>query len=144
MKVLYDTSVLVAAFIKTHPLHEKSFSWFKKAYSSEFQSYVSSHTLLEIYAVLTSLPLEKKLESYIAISIIKKNIYPVFTIINYSERDYKNLLLCLSELKIKGGSSYDGLIVFAAYKEKINNIITLNKKDFEKITDYFNITLITL
>jgi len=90
------------------------------------------------------LPLEKKLESYIAISIIKKNIYPVFTIINYSERDYKNLLLCLSELKIKGGSSYDGLIVFAAYKEKINNIITLNKKDFEKITDYFNITLITL
>lgn len=60
-KVLFDTSVLVAALVKPHPAHTRAFPWLKKAKSGELTMIVSSHTLAEIYAVLTTLPVSPRI-----------------------------------------------------------------------------------
>ena len=31
MKILFDTSVLVAALVESHPMHTRAFPWLKKA-----------------------------------------------------------------------------------------------------------------
>ncbi|MDW8289532.1 MAG: PIN domain-containing protein [Armatimonadota bacterium] len=57
MRVLLDTSVLVSAVVEAHPRHEWSLNWLKRAHHSEIEAVVSAHSLLEMYAVLTRLPL---------------------------------------------------------------------------------------
>ncbi len=56
MKILFDTSVLVAAMIEPHPFHNSAFPWLKRVKSNEIEMLVASHTLAELYAVLTTLP----------------------------------------------------------------------------------------
>ena len=58
MKVLLDTSVLVAAMIEAHPAHERALSWLQRAKGKEITAAVACHTLAELYAVLTRLPLQ--------------------------------------------------------------------------------------
>ncbi|MEM8940232.1 MAG: PIN domain-containing protein [Bacteroidota bacterium] len=53
--VLLDTSSLVAAFLEDHPLHIASQPWFQATLNDELKGYVSTHTLAELYAVLTQM-----------------------------------------------------------------------------------------
>ena len=61
MRTLFDTSVLVAACIEGHPKHERALPWLSKAKAQEFEFVVSSHTLAELYAVLTTLPVKPRI-----------------------------------------------------------------------------------
>lgn len=56
MKVLFDTSVLVAAMLAEHPRHPESLPWLQRVQVKEIAGFVSTHTLAELYAVLTRLP----------------------------------------------------------------------------------------
>ena len=55
MKALFDTSVLVAASVETHPMHARAWPWLKRAHGGEVGFYVAAHSLAECYAVLTVL-----------------------------------------------------------------------------------------
>ncbi|MEH2407726.1 type II toxin-antitoxin system VapC family toxin [Nostoc sp.] len=57
MKVLFDTSVLVAALTVNHPKHSVYFSRLKAAKSIEVQGFISTHSLAETYFVITRLPI---------------------------------------------------------------------------------------
>ena len=57
MKTLFDTSVLVAAVVEPHPMHVRALPWLQRAKAGEIDFFVASHTLAELYAVLTTLPL---------------------------------------------------------------------------------------
>ena len=63
MKVLFDTSVIVAALIESHPMHERAFPWLKQAKAREFDLVVASHTLAELYAVLSTFPIKPRITS---------------------------------------------------------------------------------
>ena len=56
MKVLFDTSVLVAAFEVSHSRHSVCLPWLQRAQEKEIDGYLSTHTLAELYSVLTRLP----------------------------------------------------------------------------------------
>ena len=56
MKVMFDTSVLVAGMVEPHPMHERALPWLKRARSRDLEFFVAGHTLAELYAVLTTLP----------------------------------------------------------------------------------------
>lgn len=56
MKVLFDTSVLVAAMVESHPGHRRALPWLQGAKSGRVTFLVTAHTLAELYAVLTRLP----------------------------------------------------------------------------------------
>lgn len=42
MKILFDTSVIIAAIVEPHPLHPIAFPWLKRAKSREFDLFVAS------------------------------------------------------------------------------------------------------
>jgi len=58
MKVLLDTSVLVAAMVESHPAHERSLSWLQRIKKGSDTGLVSAHTIAELYAILTTLPMK--------------------------------------------------------------------------------------
>jgi predicted nucleic acid-binding protein len=134
LKVFFDTSVLIAAFISAHPKHENSLPWLQKVKKKEIEGMISAYSLLESYSILTTLPLSPKIYPFLAIELIKKNVIESFEIIEYSSDDYIRLLDELAVENIIGGASYDGLILYAARKIKIDKILTLNVNDFIKLT----------
>jgi predicted nucleic acid-binding protein len=48
MKVLFDTSVLVAALIDSHSNHTRAFPWLLKVKRGEIEGYIGTHTLSSI------------------------------------------------------------------------------------------------
>ena len=134
MKVLFDTSVVVAAFINFHPAHNRSLSWLQKAVKKQIEGLVSVHSLIEIYSVITRLPLSPKIGTDLALKLIRENILNNFKLITYNSEDYIDLLDSMEKNNISGVASYDGLILRAAEKSKADKIITLNVNDFIRVS----------
>jgi len=108
--------------------------WLQKVKKKEIEGMISAHSLLESYSILTTLPLSPKIYPSLAIELIKKNVIESFEIIEYSSDDYIRLLDELAVENIIGVASYDGLILYAARKIKIDKILTLNVNDFIRLT----------
>ncbi len=133
MKVLYDTSVLVAGMVEAHPLHSKALAWLHKAKAGEHEMLVSAHTLLELYAVLTRLPVWPRISPEIAWRLVKENVRSIANVFVPSLSDYEAVLSRLAELKLTGGAAYDALIGYAALKEDVDILLTFNTADFCRI-----------
>ncbi len=133
MRTLFDTSVLVAAFIEGHPKHERALPWVSKAKAQEFECMVSSHTLAELYAVLTTLPVTPRLSPSVSWRLIHENIESVAKTVSLSPSDYKALIKRASELGLTGGIIYDALIAKVAEKSKVERIVTFNLKHFRRV-----------
>ena len=134
MKVLFDASVVVAGFINSHPDHRRSLPWLQKAVKKQIEGLISVHSLIEIYSVITRLPLSPKISTDLALRLIKENILNSFKLITYGPGDYIDLLTSLKKNNISGGACYDGLIMRAAEKSKADKIITLNVNDFIRVS----------
>ena len=87
LKILFDSSVLIAAFVESHPKHKSALSFLMKAKNKEFQLFVSSHTILEIYSVLTSAPFKPKITPIIAKQLIENNIKNIAKTIYLTDED---------------------------------------------------------
>ena len=72
--IYFDTSVLIASFVEDHPNFEKSFYWLEKVITGKEQGLISSHTLADLYSVLTALPVKPKIDPIIVNKYIKENI----------------------------------------------------------------------
>jgi len=143
LKIFFDTSVLIAAFVEAHPGHKISLPWLQKVKKKEIKGIISAHSLLECYSILTTLPLSPRIYPSLAVNLVKKNIIANFKIIRCDDSDYIELLDGLASKNIAGGASYDGLILYAARKVKVDKILTLNVNDFIRIVPQY-IRLITL
>ncbi len=56
MKILLDTSILVAAMVEAHPFHEQGLIWFTRVTNGTDEGVVAAHSLAELYSILTTLP----------------------------------------------------------------------------------------
>ncbi len=87
MKVLFDTSALIAAFIESHPKHMDALSWLEQALTSKLEYYVSSHSIFEVYSVLTRAPFKPKINPTTARKLIEDNIIKDAALITLSKSD---------------------------------------------------------
>lgn len=133
MKVLFDTSVLVAATIEAHPAHDRALPWLKKAKARSLDYLVASHSLAELYAVLSSLPTTPRVSPGLARRLIHENVEKLARVIPLSARDYSIVLRTMAELGLSGGAVYDVLISRAAQKAKADRLLTLNPRDFLRV-----------
>ena len=133
MKILFDTSVLVAGLVQPHPAHDRALPWLKKAKLKDIDMVVSSHTLAELYSVLTTLPVSPKITPGISWRLIHENIESAASIISLSSSDYIATIKHLSEMGLSGGLIYDALIFKTAIKAGANRILTFNVPDFKRI-----------
>ena len=133
MKVLLDTSVLVAAMVSAHPAHSRGLPWLSKAHAGDFELLVSTHTLAELYAVLTRLPLRPRIQPGMAVRLIDENVRARATVVSLSARDYSRVLSEAAQLGLAGGVVYDALIAHAARKADADQLVTLDPDDFRRV-----------
>jgi len=133
MRILLDTSVLVAAMVEAHPAHLQALPWLQKAKDSTYTGLVAAHSLAELYAILTTLPVHPRIHPAVAQQLIKSNVLDKFEIVPLSGEDYTAVIDRLADLGIIGGATYDGLILHAASKADVDQVVTLNEKDFRRV-----------
>ncbi len=133
MKVLFDTSVLIAALIDSHANHVRAFPWLLKAKRGEIEGCIGTHTLAELYAILTSLPVQKKVSSTDVWRLIQDSVLSSFEIVQLTKDDYQFVLESLAQNGIRGGTTYDALIAHAAYKTNVDKLLTLNQSHFKRV-----------
>jgi predicted nucleic acid-binding protein len=137
MKVILDASVLVAAIAEAHPMHERAFPWLQRAKHKEFSGYVAAHSLAELYAVLTRLPLRPPISPALAWQLIRENVLASLDIVSLQQDDYRAVIESLASLGISGGTVYDALIVQAAVRIDADHVVTLNGDHFRRVKPDF-------
>ena len=133
MKTIFDTSVIIAALVESHPMHGRAFPWLKQAKEKQFELIVASHTLAELYAVLSTLPLKPRISSSVAWRLIKDNIESTSKVISLTPAEYSSTIKSMSEMGLIGGTIYDALIAKVAQKAKVERLLTLNINHFRRV-----------
>ena len=115
-----------------------------KAKDKEFELFVSAHSILEIYSVLTSAPFKPKITPVVAKQIIENNIKRIAKIVYLTDADYFKIIENMSNSNCSGGIVYDAIIVECALNAKVDEILTLNLKDFIRLTKEKSVKVRTL
>ncbi len=133
MRVLLDTSVLVAAIHEGHSEHDRALPWLQQVQEGPDTGVVASHTLAELYAVLTTLPLPPRVSPATARELIRENVLAHFEVVALDKEDYVAVLSHLSEAGLSGGTIYDALLLHAAKKAGADRVLTLNESHFKRV-----------
>ena len=134
LRTLMDTSVIVPALVETHPSHDTASAWISRVESGEIDGIISSHTLAEAYKVLTGMNRRPRYTSSQVMQIIADKVLPIFEIVTLDEDEHIAALRQLARLDIRGGTIYDGLIAYAAFKANAEQIITFNERHFIRVS----------
>ncbi|MEW6348081.1 MAG: PIN domain-containing protein [Thermodesulfobacteriota bacterium] len=137
MKVLLDTSLLVAAMVEAHPAHQRALPWLQGVKDGTHKGFVAAHSIAELYAVLTTLPVQPRIPPVVASRLIQRNVITVCDVVALSQEDYAAMPAHVSASRIVGGTIYDALILYAAIKTHVDRVVTLNEKDFRRVFPHF-------
>jgi predicted nucleic acid-binding protein len=133
MSVFLDTSVLVSAVIKQHVAHERAFAVLERIQNKKDEGVISTHSLAEMYAVLTKLPPPYRHTPEQALLSIEDNVLKYFKTVGLAGSEYAALLREAAAIRLQGGTIYDALLLKTATKADPETIYTLNLKHFQAI-----------
>jgi predicted nucleic acid-binding protein len=134
VKVLYDTSVLLAALLVDHTNHGLAFPQLELARQGTVQGYLSTHSLAELYSVMTRLPPPLRVlpdEAEAAIVDLLDYLEPVPLL----AAEYQQAIRQMVELRLVGGGIFDAIIAQAALKAGVGQLLTFNPGDFTRLGD---------
>ena len=117
-----------------HSNHDEAFLLLELAQKGEAEGYISTHSLAELYAVMTRLPESLKIlpgEARGLIEDLLNYLQPVPLKVD----DYQQAISRLATLRMAGGVMFDAIIAQAALKAGVDHLITLNTKDFVRLGD---------
>lgn len=137
MKALFDTSVLVAALVRSHPEGRRCRRWLARVQEGEVQLIVAAHSLAELQVILTTLPIKPRISPRNALRLSEENgVRPrpdgLAEVVALSVDDYVAAIEEATELSLAGGILYDKLIAKAAEKAEVDALVTLNAKHFRR------------
>jgi len=130
MKEFFDTSVLVAAFWRGHGGHEVSLDLVAGA--NKKKSACALHTLAEVYATMTALPVKDVIPPDQALLFVQE-VRDRCTVISLDEDEYFTTIEEAAERGFTSGRIYDALLLRCAAKVKAEVIYTWNLKHFKAI-----------
>ncbi|MEW6718153.1 MAG: VapC toxin family PIN domain ribonuclease [Chloroflexota bacterium] len=119
--------------VEAHLTHEQALPWLIQVTSGPDTGLIAAHSLAELYAVLTTLPVQPTISPADAKQLIMRNIVDRLEVVVLSERNYLEAIGHLSDLGIVGGATYDALILHSAAKADVNRAVTLNERDFRRV-----------
>lgn len=134
MKVLYDTSVLLAALLVEHANHGLAFPQLELARQGTVQGYLSTHSLAELYSVMTRLPPSLRVLPDEAEAVIV-DLLDYLEPIPLLAAEYQQAIRQMVELRLVGGGIFDAIIAQAALKAGVEQLLTFNPKDFTRLGD---------
>ena len=133
MRVLFDTSVLVAALVEAHDRHARAFPWLQRARAAEVQGLIAMHSMAETCAVLASLPLSPCIAPVAAWTLLEHSVLAFMQSVDLTADDVRQVLARLSRQGLAGGVVYDALIAAAVLAAGAECILTLNPGDFRRV-----------
>ena len=142
--MLFDSSVLVAACVASHPKHSEASLWLQRAINDETEYTVAAHSVAEVYSILTRAPFKPLITPLTATKLIEQNIKRKAEIVSLTGEEYFQVVERMNELGLRGGIIYDALIVRYAQKSVSAEIVTANTKDFSRLLPDNSIRIITL
>ncbi len=144
MRLLFDTSTLIAALLRPHDVHHLAHPWLDQVLAGADTGVICAHSLAELYSTLTRMPLQPKITATDALDLIRENVLGSFEIVGLSPADYMAILEDLHQRNLVGGVTYDALIMYAAIKAGVDKVITVNGRDFLRLFPQFSGEVIVL
>ncbi len=130
MKEFFDTSVFIGAFWRGHPQHDASLKLVSAA--KRKNSACAAHTLAEVYATMTALPVKDVIPPEQAMLFVQE-VRERCTIVTLTEDDYSETIEHVAACGFSSGRVYDALLLKCAAKVKAEAIYTWNLKHFRTI-----------
>jgi predicted nucleic acid-binding protein len=132
VRVLLDTSILVAALVRSHPRHGVALPWLARAKAGALELIVAAHTLAELQAILTTLPLRPRISPETAVRLRDENLPLSTEIVALDADSYREVVNRMAALGLAGGIVYDALIARAAEIAGVERLVTLNEVRFRR------------
>jgi predicted nucleic acid-binding protein len=132
VRVLYDTSTLFAALIPTHPQYTACFAQLQTAQSGQNAGYLSTHSLAELYSVITRYPVQPRITPTEAHHLIADTLQ-YLEVVPLTLNHYQAAIAQMVALQIPGGGIFDALIAQAAIGAQVEALLTLNPKHFTRL-----------
>ena len=131
MDIFFDTTVLVAASARSHPHHAQAFPALRRVAAGRDKGSISTHSIAEVYAALTRLPVEPRIHPLEAARIVTDNLLPHFEAVPISKKDYLAALAAVRDGGWSGAKIYDALLLGCAARCFADRIYTFNVADFK-------------
>jgi predicted nucleic acid-binding protein len=132
VKVLFDTSVMIAALLPKHQSHSACFTQLQAAQSGQIQGCLSTHSLAELYSVMTRMPIQPRMSPKEANTLLDRCLQ-YLDAVPLEVADYKAAIAQMTALSLPGGGIFDALIAQAALKVSTDRILTLNPSHFTRL-----------
>jgi predicted nucleic acid-binding protein len=133
MKVFFDTSVLVAACVESHPHYGQARPALLRVTNRKDQGFMSVHSIAETYAALTRVPVQPRIHPAEAARIVTDNILAHFETVPASKKDYIEALKVVRDGGWSGAKIYDALLIGCAARSGAERIYTFNLADFRQL-----------
>ena len=135
MTVLLDTNVLFAALSPGHQFHVRSRAWLAEVQAGRHAGVVSAHSLCELFANLTRVPVRPDpiRTPAEAGDLIRREVLPHFTSIPLDAAEYVGVMNDAAASGLQGGMIYDAIIAAAARKAGADRPVTANLKHFPRV-----------
>jgi predicted nucleic acid-binding protein len=133
MNVFFDTTVLVAASEQSHPHHAQARPALLRVAAGHDRGFIGLHSIAEVYAALTRLPVQPRIHPVEAARIVTENILPHFEVVAPGKEDYLEALNAMGSGGWVGAKIYDALLLRCAAKCAVERIYTFNLGDFRQL-----------
>lgn len=132
MKVLFDTSVLVAASHDAHPFHLRARVWSEAVHKTQVDGMLTVHAIAEIWSVLTRLPAPHALSPAQATELVNR-LRSVFSVRSLDQDTYARAIQRCTERRLKSGAVFDALHLIAAEDAGAQMLLTFNEDHFRRL-----------
>lgn len=129
-----DTSVLVAALCSWHESHEASLRAIRSA-EKDGKLILPAPALVEAYSVMTRLPSPHRLAPKDASEALSRSFLKRASVVVLTGAEIWRLIHEAADGGVAGGSTYDAVILAAARKGRADRLLTLDRKDFQRLAD---------
>jgi predicted nucleic acid-binding protein len=130
MRVLLDTSCLVAAVLPQHEHHAATAADLGRRRILGHELVVAAHAVAEAYSVLTRLPPPHRLAPADAFAVLDRNWGKAETIALTAGETWR-VLRTHAAAGVGGGRVYDGVVARCARKARAGELLTWNLRHFE-------------
>jgi predicted nucleic acid-binding protein len=131
--IFFDTTVLVAASEQSHPHYAQARPALLRVAARQDKGFMGLHSIAEVYAALTHLPVQPRIHPVEAARIITENILPHFEVVSLGKKDYLEALNTMASGGWMGAKIYDALLLRCAARCAAERIYTFNLGDFKKL-----------
>ena len=130
MKEFFDTSVLIASFWGGHVHHQASVA--RLGAANKKQSACGVHSLAEVYAVMTALPVKPLIPPEQALLFVEE-VRNRLNLVSLNGEEYFAAIERTAARAFGGGRVYDALLLACAAKSGARTIYTWNLKHYHAL-----------